>query len=266
MHHYLLDVLFLSIVGVVSFLLAKRSLVQVATFWLAVLISSLLALISFEPVSHFIVSNMFLATDEWLYCYAWFTSLLTIFAISMTLIFLVVSKLLSDMTVLSGTAETCVRWGVSLLAAYTLAAFLLTSVHTFPGNRDLAGFLPPELDQRQGPVMRFAPDYQLLTLTELVCTPRAPLTGTPWKIQGPLVETSLTSNRWSSFPIRYAIWREGVIVKLYQYDIPYPDDENDDTTDGYEDDLDGGDLNDIVPVSYQPSFQGFQAGNKRHEA
>ncbi|HBE70102.1 MAG TPA: hypothetical protein DDW52_18295 [Planctomycetaceae bacterium] len=246
MVHYLLDLLFFGIVGAVCFVLAQRSLVQVATIGLAVLISSLLALICFEPVSGFIVSNMFLATDEWVYCYAWFACLLSVFALSMLLILMGANRIFSGMSAMSGRAETCCRWGMSLFTAYLLAAFLLTSLHTFPGNRDLAGLLPPELDRRQGVVQRLAPDYQLLTLAEFVCTPRAPLTGSPWKMEGPLVEASIKSNRWSSFPVRYALWREGVILKLYQQDLPYPEDEYDDTSDAYDNDMD-----DIVPVRHQ---------------
>ncbi|GAB5405469.1 MAG: hypothetical protein Aurels2KO_37000 [Aureliella sp.] len=219
MQYLLLDLVFVLIVVGAAIALAKRSVVEVTAVWFALLVSSLIALNSFEPIAHFIVTTMFAPTDEWFYCYLWFASLIAVFSLAMTLILKGFVTLLDGISLGGATAkrsglERTTRWGISILAAYTLGAFLLTSLHAFPASRDFGGFFPPELHSRQGPILAMGPDYQLLTFTEYVSTPRSALTGSPWSLEGPLFVTSMASNRWASFPIRFAIWREAVDVKL----------------------------------------------------
>ncbi len=252
MLYYVLDLLFVLIVVGVTIALAKRSVFEVVAIWFALVLSILIALNSFEPVAYFIVTKMFAPTDEWFYCYMWFASLVAIFVFTMTLILKAFSTLLDGVLLGSEpvqfrTVERSVRWGVSAAAAYTFTAFLLTSVHAIPGTRDFGGYFPPELQNRHGPVMALGPDYQLLTFTEYVSTPRSALTGSPWRLEGPLVKASLSGNRWSSFPVRYALWREATDIKLNDRALPDDDDFEDAFDDEQYDDSQDSELDEMDP-------------------
>lgn len=232
MHVYLLDLVFVLAVAGVAWAVARRPLVHAAAIWFTFVLAALIALNCFEPVATFINENMFAKTDVVVTRFLWFFALIAIFVGVTTLSLMAVFKVLPDATDLVGGGDGLgsragVRWCFSLLAGYTLAAFLLTSLHTLPSNRDFWGAFPPEVGKRSGPIMAFAPDYQFLTLAEYTCVPRAALTGSPWKPDGPLNGVNMQANRWASFPNRYAIWREGVSIMVYGEDFPFgPDDED----------------------------------------
>lgn len=217
MLNYVFDILFVSVLAGATWLLLKRTVLESATLWLAFLLSGLVALVCFEPLAEFASKRMFLPSDVWFTCFFWFAIVILIFAWLTTMLFIGLQKVLSGTQLTLGALDLPLRWFFSLLSGYTLAAFLLVCVHTFPASRDFAGALPPEPAKRVGPIMRFAPDYQFLSLAEYVCNPRQALSGLPWRSRGPLAEMRLDENRWASFPVRYALWRESTRMLLDDY-------------------------------------------------
>lgn len=207
---YVMDAAFLLVLGSTAWLLARRSLLEAASICIAVILSALIALNGFEPSAAFISNNMFAANDLWFTSFLWFASIVVIFAWLAAMIALGFLKVIGSADPSFGRFDGPGRWTFGLLGGYMVAAFLLTSIHTLPTTRDFWGVFPPELHKRSSPVMASGPDYQLLTLTEYVCSPRELVTGAPWQPRGPLVELDIDGNRWASFPVRYAIWREAM--------------------------------------------------------
>ena len=223
MASYLVDGIFLAVTVAVTLLLVRRSLLDSLTVCGATLISALIALNCFEPAASFISNNMLAANDIWIASFVWFTSLIIIFAWLAAMIWIGFQKALGQTDLQLGRFDVVGRWFFSSICGYMLAAFLLTSMHTFPAPRDYWGAFPPELHRRSSPIAAFGPDYQLLTLSEYISNPRSAISGTPWKPTGPLFETDIHGNRWASFPVRYALWRETTQSLMQDY---YPEDAN----------------------------------------
>lgn len=259
MHVYVLDLAFLMVAAGVAWAVARGGLVHAAAIWFTFLLAALIALNCFEPVATFVSDNMFAATDTVVTRFLWFAALIVIFCGVTVFSLIGVFKVFPDATGLTLGPEVkgksaWIRWCFSLLAGYTLAAFLLTSLHAFPSTRDFGGVFPPERALRAGPIMSLGPDYQLLTLTEYTCLPRSPVTGIPWQPDGPLVETKMQGNRWASFPNRYAIWREGINILVYGEDVPFGSDDEGVEMRDYDaiDDRSPGGAGDAIDLGQEP--------------
>jgi hypothetical protein len=206
---YLFDLAFVLIVGLTALFIARgMMMVEAALTFLAVVISSLVAITVFEPIAAWCVRHLFVSTDVYVTKYLWAAFAIFIFLLVFAVLQQAFLRVLGDVPQFGRLAESVGCWGWGVLAGYVLAAFLLTISQTMPVPRDVWGTFEPEAHLRRGPIMAFAPDYQFLSLVDYVCEPRAALTGMPWTVGGPLNAAELDQGYWSAFPIRYALWRE----------------------------------------------------------
>ncbi|MCR9295087.1 MAG: CvpA family protein [bacterium] len=214
---YLIDIAFILVMAATAWMVARQTLLESVVAWLAVLLSALIALCCFEPIADFIIRQMFAPSDLRFTCFLWFFTLVFLFVWLLVMLSIGFLKAMHGATFNFGKADQAGRWFFGLLTGYTLAAFMLTSLHTLPAPREFWGALQPELPLRSNPLMRVGPDYQMLTVAEYALSPRSAWSGTPWTIRGPLPEARLEGNRWSSFPVRYALWREAIELYREEY-------------------------------------------------
>lgn len=222
MLNYLMDLLFVLAVVVAAILVGRRCLAEAVLIFLAVTLSCLIAIGLFEPAANYCAQELFFENDIFLTKFFWSFFAIGIFCISM---YLLVVGFYRALIVAPDFSRSVDRTGAiffGIVTGYVFAAFLLTVCHALPIPRDAWGLLPPEAHRRAGPVMSLAPDYQFLSFAEYVFGPRSPVTGQPWSIGGPIATLEVGSkSRWSSFPIRFAVWRE----LLFYVDDPTTDEE-----------------------------------------
>ncbi|RMF43783.1 MAG: hypothetical protein D6753_04250 [Planctomycetota bacterium] len=205
---YVPDLVFVALVVGVAMWVARFSLVQATLLLLGLLLASLGAIVTFEPLAEAFLRWGFGPADVDITRFFWFISGLSVFALLCLCFAIVVQPFFDALPELSGRAAAVAKWMVSILAGYLFAAFLLTLTYTLPVDRDMGGILPLEAHLRHGPIVRMAPDYQFLSLAEWVTGRRSPWTGQPWRLGGPLANTDIYAGRWESFPARYALWRD----------------------------------------------------------
>lgn len=211
---YLPDLLFLSVATLVAVLIASQRFLEAVAYFFAIFLAGLTAIALHGPIGywclpawreyyHDIVSVRYL----WILC---FICLFVTVGILLTLLFF---KALGHTPAFNDKVETIGRYLFGFLTGYTAAAIVLVAVHTFPGGRDFKGYFPPEPALRAGPIMRIAPDYQLLTVADYVCNPGHPISGSPWRPRGPFASSEIQNGDYNSFPLRYCVWRD--MVKLH---------------------------------------------------
>ncbi len=222
--NYAFDIAFVVIAVVTMWIVARRMMIESGLLFLAILLSSLVSMSLFEPIAELCRQYMFSLTDIAISKYLWFFLALAFFAFSFGGLFQLFFSAFERVPQFNRTTELIGCWGFGALAGYTLAAFLLTIVHTIPGPRDFWGLFEPDARLRPGPVMAFAPDYQFIWLADCVCSERGCLpvgsTAPQEQSPSPKVQAALAKARLAWFPIRYANWRE----KLEIYDLERADD------------------------------------------
>lgn len=186
---------------------ALRGAASAGVRLIGLLFAGLLAMNWFEPVSDAL--GGLTGGSAPLASYRDFGSLLILSAAFFLLIRAVTNRLLPANPPLPPMLETPGRWILGLAAGFVAAAFLLTAVHTFPGDRDFGGTFPPEPSERGGPLMKLAPDYRWLGFTQHVSEHifRRPA-GEDRVFDGRQVDFGDGAKRFATFPTRYAAWRE----------------------------------------------------------
>ncbi len=227
--NYSLDVVFLVIAIATTRLVAGRMMIESGLLFLAILLSSLVSMSLFEPVGEFCLDYMFSKTDIAVSRYLWFFFAWAIFVFCLGVLLQWFFSTLDPVPQFSSKIESVGRWGFGGLAGYTLAAFLLTTVHTLPGPRDFWGLLEQDARLRPGPIMFLAPDYHYIWLADCVLSERGFLSEAPnvdeQKLTNQNSKATLVSKRIAWFPIRYANWREN--LESYDADLA-GDSESDD--------------------------------------
>lgn len=204
----LIDVCFLIVLVGTAWFVASHLLVDSITIALAVLLSSLITMNTFEPLAFLCRRWLFLPTDVQVSKYLWIVAATGIFVLTFLILLQTFYRLTGESRQFGRLAESVGCWATGIFTGYLLGAFSLTIFQTIPGSRDYGGMLAPELEHRHTVVGRLAPDYQFLTLCEYVCVPRSPFVGESWEPRGPLFGVNARGGRWASFPVRYALWRE----------------------------------------------------------
>ncbi|MCA9119975.1 MAG: hypothetical protein H6822_29465 [Planctomycetaceae bacterium] len=205
---YLFDLMFLLVTLSVAYIVSRHSAVHAAAFFIATLISSLLSITTFEGVSARIARTYLLPSDFLILRHLQFVISIAIFVAAAALLAWCIQLILPETPKLSTRMEMTGRWVFGTLVGYLFAAFLLTVLATFPTRREFGGAFMPEAHRRPGPIMAAAPDYQFLALVEYTCGNAFALTGGNWTLGRPIISADAKHGRWSSFPIRYARWRE----------------------------------------------------------
>lgn len=205
---YLFDLLFVAVVVAVAYGMPRNSLVHAAAFCVALLIASLLAITTFEPAAIWVERKMLAPSDFLIAMYLYFPICLGIFALALAGLVWCILRLLPDAPEMARRVETIGGWICSAFAGYLFASFLLVALQTFPAPREYWGAFAPEAHRRPGPIMALAPDYQFLALAEITCEHALVPLGGDWRLGRPVISADVEGGRWSSFPVRYAIWRE----------------------------------------------------------
>lgn len=205
---YLTDFLFLLVVLGTAYWIAEKGMVYAAVIFIAILIASLLAITTFEPVANWFNRTYLLSSDFRISSYCYFFIAIGIFSSALGILLWWTQLILPTAPVMSPRLETIGRRVFGILTGYLLASFLLTVILTFPAPLDFWGALAPEAHRRPGPIMRFGPDYQFLSLVEYTCEHASALKGGKWWLDRPVISAQVNGGRWSTYPIRYARWRE----------------------------------------------------------
>ena len=204
---YSFDLLFVLLVLAVACFVARRwSMVHCAATFVSVVIASLLAITTFEPVAEWFKAVYLMSTDKVISLHLEFAVCATVFLATLAILLCLIHAVLPDAPEVSPRGEMFGRWGFGALTGYFFASFLLCAVMTFPAPRDFWGLFEPDAHRRPGPVMACAPDYQFLAFVEYTCDHTFALTGT-WLLDRPLIPPDSYTGRWGSFPNRYARWR-----------------------------------------------------------
>lgn len=207
MLNYLFDIVFVLIVLAIAFFASRRGLVHAALIFLAATMASLFATTMFEPVAAWAKSMFLLNTDYIVAGYAWGFFLFAIFGFALWGLLRCINVMLPEPPEMSPTAEAVGSWVFGGMTGMLLAAFLLTAIHTVPAPRNFWGAFSPEAHRRPGPLMALAPDYLYLSFVEYTCENAFAVRGHGWQMPRPVNSAELDQGRWSSFPIRFAIWR-----------------------------------------------------------
>lgn len=208
MRGYVFDIAFLLIFVSTAFFVSRKLIVDAALAFLTLLVSSLFAITTFEPIAEWMRQTLFSPSDIAVTIYLWFTVLMVMFFLSAFGIAWCMQIVLPKPPELTGRVDAIGSWGLGLLSGYLLGAFLLTAIQTWPAPRDLWGCLAPEAHRRSGLIVRMAPDYQYLNVVDYTCGRAVAVTGADWTLDGPVFSPGLKKGRWESFPVRYAVWRE----------------------------------------------------------
>lgn len=217
---FIVDALFVLVAGGATWLVARHGAVRAGMCLVAVLISSVFALTSFEAFSRWIKRVYLLGPSGALQDYVHFPALLFLFSISLVLLLFFGRKALPEPPQFDERTETVAQWGLGFAAGYLLAAFLLTAIHTAAAPRNFWGALEPQADLRDGPIARLAPDYQMLGIVEFSAGRAFALDDGAWTLGLPWIEVSGQGDRWASFIPRYAVWRE---LREFSWAIDDPD-------------------------------------------
>lgn len=205
---YLLDIVFVAVVIASTIFVGRRMMFEAALIFLALIFSSLVTIMLFEPFAEWCSRNLFQLSDIHISKYSWICSVGLIFGVLFSVLMNMFSAVCVDIPHFGRRVESVGSWIFGALTGYFLAAFLLTLLHTVPGPRDFWHSFNPDAKQRPGPIMAMAPDYQFLAFVQLVCSGELPTSTNPWKDDFPLISPQIKRGRWASYPIRYALWRE----------------------------------------------------------
>ena len=210
---YVPDLLFLLVTIIVAVGVASRKFLEAVAYFFAILLAGLTAIALHGPIGYWCFPGWQDHYQDIISVrYLWIVFFISLFVVVGSLLILMLSKAMGEAPEFKDNVETAGRYLFGFLAGYTAAAVVLVAVHTFPGGRDFKGYFPPEPAFRAGPIMRIAPDYQLLTLADYVCNPGHPISGAPWRLRGPFASPEIQNGNYNSFPLRYCVWRE--MVKL----------------------------------------------------
>jgi len=208
MLYYVSDLLFTIVVLITAYYISRRGMVNAAVLFIAMLIASLLAITTFEPVANWISRTYLVATDFRVASWIYIVSVSAIFSSALALQMWCIHLILPEAPVMSQRMESIGARVLGVLGGYLFASFLLTALLTSPAPREFWGTFAPEAHRRPGPIMACAPDYQFLALTEYTCEHAFALTGGSWGLGRPVISAETTGGRWSTFPIRYSRFRE----------------------------------------------------------
>ena len=205
---YLPDATFVLLMLAIAYVTSQRGMVHAAAYSIAVLIASLLSITTFESTANWVERTYLLASDWRIAVHLYFLVSIVVFGASLTGLLWCVNAILPDAPEMTRWVDKIGGWAFGGLAGYLFASFLLIAVQTFPAPRECWGLLAPEAHRRAGPITFTAPDYQLLALTEFTCDHDFALTGGAWLLDRPVISAEPEGGRWSSFPTRFATWRE----------------------------------------------------------
>ncbi len=210
--NYTLDFAFVVIMLVTMVIVARRMMIESGLLFLAILISSLVAITVFEPIGEFCRQYMFSVTDIAISKYLWFSFALISFAFCFTALFQLFFSVFERVPQFKPRTELIGCWIFGAVAGYVMAAFLLTILQTLPAPRNLWGLLEPNAKDRPGPIMAFAPDYQFIWLADCICNEQGPQFRSPPPPkdakEAAKIQRRMNKERSQWFPVRYATWRE----------------------------------------------------------
>lgn len=208
MESYLFDSVFVVVAALAAFAVSRAGGVRAGLWFVGIALSIVIVLNLFEPVSQILIRFYAPVRSRLSWQYGRFACLLILFSASLALLHIILRWLLPEDPELSPRTEWMVRWGSAGLSGYVVAAFLLVAMHTFPGPPNFGGYFATEPAIRPGALMRFAPDYQLLKVTQVVSE-----NAFPFSEDGALFPADLnmigdaSADGWASFPPRYSLWR-----------------------------------------------------------
>lgn len=207
---YLFDILFVLIVGGVGWFLARRGAVRAGMMLFSVLLASLFTMGLFEAAAKFLEKYYITRSEYRVEPYLRIFSIVLLFSLSLSGLLFLSHRLLPEPMEFGDRAENATRWSLGLLTGYLFAAFLLTAVQTFPAMRDFGGAFEPRAENREGPVMRIAPDYHYLAIVEHSVGRSFAIKSEGWTFESPVVPIRTYGDHWPSFVARYALWRESL--------------------------------------------------------
>ena len=205
------DFAFAVVTLLVTLVLANGGAARAGVRLCSILFAGLFTMNYFEPVARLAIDVSHSATP--IARYARFVCFIGLFAAAQIVLWALSKRLLPESIEMPKVVEQCGRWGCGIASGWITAAILLTAVHTFPGSRDFGGLFPPEADRRTSPILKTSPDYQWLGFTQHVSEHVFRQPGNARVFDGPQQRIGTVSGRWSSFPIRYAEWRENLDTK-----------------------------------------------------
>lgn len=204
----MIEVALLAVLAAVTYLVASDGPHGAAITFVGVLLSGLLAMNFFEPLSQFLAANIFSSYD---WQHRWdIIALLGLFAGGVFGLRAIGEQLLPTYAELHTMVYEFARWGFALATGYVTMAILLTSLHVAPLPREFLGFVP----ERKNFFQIAAPDRQWLGFTQYVSekSMRRVVNGSVRIFDGPIyprIPTEPeTAQVWSSFPIKYAQRRD----------------------------------------------------------
>lgn len=215
---YTLDVLFLLAVVAVSFFASRTTMVRAGINFLAVLLASLFAMAGFERFAKGVARTYLSASEEIIRIHLNFVAVVIFFGVSMVALIWLVNRILPEPPEHSSRKQTIGRWAFSLMTGYLVSAFLLTILQTFPGPVDFWGGLPRNIKNRPGPVMRSAPDCQILALFEYTSSHVFFVDGN-WLLNRPVIATAETGGYWETFLSRHRNLRIDAEDYFHSFDV-----------------------------------------------
>jgi len=198
-----IDFALIAILGVVAWCVASEGASGAAMTCLSVILSGLIAMNYFEPLT-----ALFPATG-WSHYGADVVCLVGLFIGGVCGLRFATERLCPRFLTVHTLAYEIGRWGCAVLTGYVTMAFLLTALHTAPLPREFIGFKP----ERKNLLNIVAPDREWLGFTQYV-SEKVFRTGPSGKLfDGPRFTLGDQSKPypntvWPSFPIRYASRRE----------------------------------------------------------
>lgn len=203
----MIDIILLAILGGVTWCVASEGFSGAIQTAIICIISGLAAMNFFEPLAMTLQDVLPAKFAAW----GDSVALIGIFAVSVTVLRLVVEQVDPGFPDARRPMYEAGRWIGALLAGYVTMAFLLTTLHTAPLPREFMGFTP----ERANLLGLAAPDRQWLGFTQYVSEKSLKRWGNPNIFDGPQVQLGSSGSPypnevWASFPIRYATRRENL--------------------------------------------------------
>jgi hypothetical protein len=203
----MIDIILVVILAGVTWCVASEGFSGAIQTAIICIISGLAAMNFFEPLAATLEGILPADYAAW----ADSVALIGIFAISVTILRLVVERVDPGFPDARKPMYEAGRWLGALLAGYVTMAFLLTTLHTAPLPREFLGFAP----ERANLLNLAAPDRQWLGFTQYVSEKSLKKWGNPNIFDGPQMQLGNSGNPypndvWASFPIRYATRRENL--------------------------------------------------------
>jgi len=200
----IIDILLLLIWLAITWCVASDGAFSAGITCIVVIVSGLLAMNFFEPVSE--IGQSILTSFAWQY--RWdvvaLLGLFIMFVVGLRYALEWVAPLYHQM---EGRTNEVGRWGFGLVTGYVVMAFLLTALHTAPFPREFIGFKP----ERSNLFDTLAPDRQWLGFTQYVSESLFATGPAPRAFDGPVadfIDGENANTVWPSFPIRYATRRQ----------------------------------------------------------